>query len=407
VIIRSALRQLRHADPTFGATSAEIPGPADGWSTWAGVPVEERRALQQITVYSCVSLTCDVISTLPIGVFRDDGAARVPLTRPRLIEEPFDGVEWTEWSSQALLSLTLRGNAYALVTGRDAMGFPTQLEPLHPDDVHAKRDKRTGRVLYRVAGESEPLTDFDVLHIKGLKLPGIRHVEGLNPIAYARQTIGTSLAAEEFSARFFAEASVPPGYLQTEGKLTDDDAKRYQAMWMANHGNRTRKPAVLGGGLRFETISLKPADVQFLDTIKATRSMICGFFRTPPHLVADVERSTSWGTGIEEQNLMWITIGLGPNIIRLERAISRILPRPRYVKLNLAGLLRGRLTERYRAYLMARQGGWLSIDDIRALEEMAPLPESKGTDYITPLNYQAIPPGGLGEAMDPMATSGA
>ena len=402
MIIRSALRQLRHADPTFGASQAQIPGPTDGWSTWSGVPVDERTALQQITVYSCVSLICDVISTLPVGVFRDEGPARIPVARPRLVTEPFEGVEWTEWIGQELLSMLLRGNSYALVTERDALGYPSQLEPLHPDDVRPKRDKSSGRVLYRVTGEKKDLTDFDVFHVRGMKLPGIRHVEGLSPISYARQTIGTALAAEEYSSRFFAEASVPPGYLKTEQALNEEDAKRFQQMWMQAHGNRSRKPAVMGGGLTFETISLKPEDTQFLATIKATRSMICGFYRTPPHLVADVERSTSWGSGIEEQNLTWITIGLGPDIVRFERAISRILPRPRYLKFNLAGLLRGRLTERYRAYLMARQGGWLSIDDVRALEEMAPLPEGKGTDYLTPLNFQAIPAGGLGEAMDPV-----
>lgn len=401
MIVRSLLRQFRHADPTFGVNQARIPSNGEGWTSWAGVSVTEMQALQQLTVWSCVALTTDVIATMPVGTFRGVGPDRIPIANAPFLEEPFPNMDRVEWLTMELVSILLRGNAYARVIERDRLMYPTQLLPMHPDEVQPRLNKLTGQLEYKVAGEAKPLDPVDVFHVKGLTLPGKRMIKGLDPIAYARQTIGTALAAEEYGARFFGESATPSGYLSSDKPIGDDTAKDMQARWMAAHGNRHRKPAVLGGGLKWETITINPEESQFLATIKAKRGEIAGFFRTPPHLVGDVDRSTSWGSGIEEQNLMWITIGLGTWIVRFERAFTRITPRGQYVKFNLAGLLRGRLLDRYRAYLMGRQGGWLNIDEIRALEELPPLPEGRGQDYLMPLNYAPIPPQNAADAQVP------
>lgn len=391
MIVRTLVRELRHADLSFGQATAEIPPNSSISSTWAGVFVNEDQALRLLTVWSCVSLITDIITTMPIGSFRDRGAARIRTTDPSWLEEPLDGMDRVEWLGRVLASDLLRGNGYARIVERDRLGFARQMLPLHPDEVKPTR-RIDGRAVYKVAGEDvEP---FDMIHIKGLTLAGKHHLEGLSPVGYAAQTIGTALAAEEYGARFFSEGAQPAGVLASDQKIDDDVAKAMQARWLEAHGNRHRKPAVLGGGLKWESISLKPEEAQFLDTIKAKHTQIAGMYRVPPHLISDVERSTSWGTGIEEQNLQFLTFTLGPWIVRLERALSKLLPRPQYVKFNLAALLRARLSERFRAYLMGRQGGWLSIDDVRALEEMSPLPDGKGTDYLQPLNYAPIPADG-------------
>jgi len=391
VIVRGLLRELRHADLSFGQAKAEIPPNSAGGSTWSGVFVNEDQALRLLTVWACVSLISDTISTLPLGTFRDQGAARVRVADPPWLEEPVQGMDRVEWLGRELVSLLLRGNAYARIVERDGRGFARQMLPLHPDDVQPRRGL-AGRVIYKVAGEEvEPV---DMIHIRGLTLPGSRHLEGLSPVGYAAQTIGTALAAEEYGARFFSEGAQPAGLLKSDQKIDDGVAAKMQERWMESHGNRHRKPAVLGGGLEWQSISLKPEEAQFLATIKAKHAQITGLYRVPPHLISDVERSTSWGSGIEEQNLQFATFTDGPWLIRLERALSKLLPRPIYLKFNLAAFLRGRLTERYRAYLMGRQGGWLSIDDVRVLEEMAPLPDGKGQDYLQPLNYAPIPQGG-------------
>jgi HK97 family phage portal protein len=392
MILDRAWRNLRHIDPTFGSQAAKIPPPGAAGGTFAGVYVDEHQALRMTTVWACVSLIADAISILPAGVFRQDGQARVRMPDPPWLAEPVPGIQWHEWVHRTIVSLLLRGNAYCLIVERDGLGYPASFEQLHPDEVTELVDRR-GRVRYRVAGVGE-LDPVDVLHIRGLTLPGRFEVRGLSPIGYARQTIGTALAAEEFGARFFGEGAHPSGVLTTDGPMDKETAQRFQKEWMELHGQRHRKPAVLSGGLKWQPISLSPEESQFLATIDAKAADIAGFFRVPPHLIGDVDRSTSWGSGIEEQGLQFVVFTLGAWIVRVERALSALLPKPRYLRLNVSAFLRGRTLERYQAYLMGRQGGWLSIDDVRALEEMPPLPDGRGTDYLQPLNYAPIPPGG-------------
>ncbi|MGH2692330.1 MAG: phage portal protein [Actinomycetota bacterium] len=386
MIFRSLVRELRHGDLS-GFGKSDIPSPSAGWSTWAGVPVGEQQALRVLTVWSCVALISDAISTMPAGAFRDVDGFPKRASEPQLLAQPHAELDWTEWFARLLVSILLRGNAYGRVIERDGMGFPAQIEPLHPDWVQPQRDRVTNKIVYRVSREAVLIPAFDIFHVRGLALPGAHNLEGLDPINYARQTIGASLGAEEFGARFFGDGAQPSGVLQTDVEIDEPTAKRYQKDWLEGHGDRQRRPAVLGGGLKWTPISLKPDEAQFLATIKAKRGDIAGWFRVPPHMVGDVERSTSWGTGIEEQMLGFVTFTLGPWIIRFERALSAILPKPQYVKLNVAGLLRGRLLDRYRSYLMGRQGGWLNVDEIRALEEMAPVPGGEGKSYAQPMNW--------------------
>jgi HK97 family phage portal protein len=184
--------------------------------------------------------------------------------------------------------------------------------------------------------------------------------------------------------------------LSTEQALDQDTANEYQDRWEEAHGDKSRRVAVMGGGLKYERVSLAPEESQFLETRRFSRSEIAGFYRVPPHLIGDVDRSTSWGTGIEEQGHQFVTFTLGPWLRRLELAWSRQLGlgSSRYVRYNASALLRGRTLDRFNAYTLARQGGWLNVDEIRSLEELPPLPEDKGTDYLQPLNYAPVAPGG-------------
>ncbi len=404
MIIRNLARQVREL--SWDQDPNRIPSNSAGFDSWAGVPITEVRALQQITVHSCVGLIADTIATLPVGAFRKVGGSPAPVEPPSpFLEQPHAEQDRVEWLGRLLYSILLRGNAYGRVIDRDRYGFPAQIMPLHPDECDATRDKQTGRIVYRVSGERNPLQASEVFHVKGLTPPGSRWVKGLSPIEYIRQTLGATLGAEEFAARFFGDGAQPTGVLKTERKLTPDEAKGYQDRWIDSQGNRRRKPAVMGQGLDWKQISISPNESQFLETIKAKRSEIAGFYRVPPHMIGDTTRSTSWGTGIEEQMLGFITFCLGVWIVKFERAMTRLLPKPQYVRFNVAGLLRGRLTERYRGYLMGRQGGWLDVDEIRDKEEMPPLPDGLGQVYNQPMNWGPL--GGTDASGAPVDGGGA
>lgn len=377
-----------------GTDGSSAPGPssAQGWWTWAGVPVDERRALQHITWWSCVSLLADSLTQLPIGRYRSVDDARVPLAPPPLFIEPDAGVSWREWMGQMAVSVIARGNCYGLVLNTDAFGFPTQIKTLHPDEVVVTL--AGGEPRYRVFGYGDALTRRDIFHVKALTLPGRYSFQGLDPVSYARHTIGRGLAAAEYASKYFAQSGNPGGILSTDQDMPDGIAKEMQERWMEGHSQRQRKPAVLGGGLKWQSVEIKPEESQFLETIRATRLEIAGFFRTPPHLIGLGDMQSNWGTGVEENALQYVTFTLQPWLTRFEDAFSRLLPKPQFARFNTTAFLRSRTLDRYKAFLMARQGGWLNADEIRALEDAPPIPDGRGQDYLQPLNFTPVPPGG-------------
>jgi phage portal protein BeeE len=78
---------------------------------------------------------------------------------------------------------------------------------------------------------------------------------------------------------------------------------------------------------------------------------------------------------------------------RIEQALnSALLPetsrKTLFIEHDLAGLMRGDIEGRYRAYLLGRQWGWLSPNEIRGWEN---LPEIDGGDeYLSPLNMTVL-----------------
>lgn len=393
-------RLLRPAEARATNLTAleQIIASRQGFGTFAGVAVNDQSAMSHLTVWACVTLIADAIAMLPLHTFTT-GSSGLPerASDPAVIEQPHSEMTRFDWHVRMLWSLLIRGNAYGEVIERGSRGIPSQIEPIHPDDVRIQRND-AGELEYVVGRSRRTVPARDMLHVPGLVVPG--SVYGLAPIDYARQVIGAGLAATEYGSRFFAEGAVPPGILTTDQKIDTDTALEYQARWEEAHGNRSRKVAVLGGGLSFTAVQLAPETSQFLATQAFTRAELAGFYRVPPHLIGDVDRSTSWGSGIEEQGAEFATYTLGPWIRRFEDAWKLQLGPNLYARYNTAALLRSRLTERFQAYTQARQGGWLNIDEIRALEEMPPLPEDKGSDYLQPLNYAPIPPGG-GDANPP------
>jgi HK97 family phage portal protein len=144
---------------------------------------------------------------------------------------------------------------------------------------------------------------------------------------------------------------------------------------------------MLSGGATIKELAVTPEQAQFLEARKFQVAEVARLFRVPPHMIGDVERSTSWGTGIEQQGIGFTTYTLGSWTTRIERAFSVLLPSPQYVKFNLAALLRADTLTRYQAYEHARNAGLFNIDEIRELEEKPPLPDGKGQDHLQPLNY--------------------
>lgn len=359
-----------------------IPLNSDGYVVDAGVPVTERTALQSIAVNACVRLLADSVAGLPMEAYREQNGLCVSLDpQPSLVRKPWSRLTTFEWLYQTVSSLALRGNSYHLVVGRDSLEYPTDLEPIHPDLVQIEWNATdlSERWVYRINGQRVP--NEDIVHIRRFALAS--HPYGLSPIEEARQGIGMALAAERFGARYFGQAAQPSAVLETDKDLTREQSRELLEGWKASHGGK-RFPAVLAGGLNYRTISLTPEESQFLQTRQFQTSEIAMLFGVPPHMIGQTDKSTSWGTGIEQQSIGFVRYTLRPWLTCIEQALSDLLPRGQKVRFNADALLRGDLKSQSESWLTARNGGWLNVNEIRAYLDLPPV--EGGDSYIQPLN---------------------
>ena len=367
------------------SSSAFIPLPSD---TYNGDLVGTHKAMSHMAVFACVRLLADTIASLPMYVYRRD-ADNMPqrvFPTPTLIRKPVPEMDLFQWKWMIVSTLALRGNSFHMVTGRDALGYPTALMPLHPDLVHVERRVNVLEwydPIYRVMGER--VKSADIIHIRRFTMPG--EPLGLTPIQQAARAIGIGLSAEEYGYRYFRDSANPSSVLRTDQSLTPEEVELNQAQWIASNGGR-RLPAVLSGGFDWKPITITPEESQFLATRSASTGDIARFFGVPPHMIGDVERSTSWGTGIEQQSLGFVTYTLMGWLTCIESSISNALPRGQFAKFDTTALLRGDQKSRYESYQLARQAGLLSVNEMRAREEMPPVPDGDG--YLQPLNFAPL-----------------
>lgn len=358
-----------------------IPPPGIEAVSSAGAVVNETTSMQLIDVYACVSLRCDALSMLPFAAYRKEGEFRRELgPQPQLIQQPDPEMGVIDYWSGMEASLLLRGNAYSAITARSDMGWPTAVKLLHPDDVTPRRHPKTRVIEYQLVN-GDVVDRHDMIHVRGYTPPGA--IVGLGRIECARRGLGLGMATEDFGAKWFRDGAAPSSVLETDEALTTDQAKQTMARWVSTHGGR-RRPAILSGGLKWRPITVTPEESQFLETRGYNGKQVAKLFRTPPHMIGELDRTTSWGRGIEEQGIGFVVYSLGPDIARFEEAFGRQLPRPQYVKFNVAALLRGNAKDRYLAYAVGRQWGWLSVNDIRRNEDMEPI--DGGDIYLQPLN---------------------
>jgi len=362
--------------------------------TTAGKQVNEHTAMQMTAVYSCVRILAETVACLPLHVYKynSSGGKEKYLKHPiykLLHDEP--NPEMTSFSfRETLMShLLLWGNAYAQII-RNARGEVIALYPLMPNKMTVDRDK-SGRLfyLYQRSVEDAPtlgkdslvyLDPSDVLHIPGLGFDGL---VGYSPIAMAKNAIGLAMATEEYGAKFFANGAAPGGVLEHPGTIKDP--QKVKDSWNAAYQGSTNshRVAVLEEGMKYQQIGIPPEQAQFLETRKFQINEIARIFRVPPHMLADLEKSSF--SNIEQQSLEFVKYTLDPWVVRWEQNMCRSLlmasEKPTvFIKFNVDGLLRGDYVSRMSGYATARQNGWMSANDIRELENLDRIPEELGGD---------------------------
>lgn len=386
--------------PLLPLTSTTLVDMLVGPAVDAGVTVTEKTAMGLPAVYRCISLIAGTCAALPLHAYRDrDGVRERMSAQPRIVAQPHPDLTPFEWAELVYVHLLGWGNAYLRIL-RDQTGIARELWPIEPARVRVGRTS-TGEKMYGIDGDLSggtvdvdvdrllPLTDQEVLHIPGLGYDG---VTGMSPIRAARESIGVAIATEKYGAKQFGSGTMLSGILSTEQKLDQAQADSLKARWRAVHSGVTNAHdiAVLGSGTKFQPISVSPHDAQFIEAQRFSVAQVARIFGVPPHLLMDTERSTSWGTGIEQQSIELVRFTLRTWLVRVEQRLTRLLPAPQYVRFSVEGLLRGDTKARYESYAIARNWGWLSVNEIRELEDRPPV--DGGDEYLQPLNMT-----GLGE----------
>lgn len=390
----SYLTQLFAPRPKAVTGSTVLPltdAGAWGLGTASGAVVTPENALKISTVWACIRLISDCVGMLPLIVYsRLANGDRERATEHPLYDLLHDQPNYRQTAFQFKKMLTahllLRGNGYALIVP-GPRGFADQLVPLHPDRVTPK-DLGNGRMNYlyqKPEGDTVPYTDDEIFHLRGLSIDGMR---GVGVVEYARETFGTALAREQYGARFFANDSTPGGLLKTAGKLSPEAAVRMAKDWAAAHsGPRgNHRVAVLEEGLEYQAIGMTNKDAQFIELGEYNSEQIAGqWFGIPPHMVGLTSKATSWGSGIEEMSLGFITYTLMPWLTEWEQSVTRdlVLATQKYfVEFLPDALLKGRLLDRYNAYQIARNIGLMNPNEMRRKENMNRRTDPGGDEYV-------------------------
>jgi HK97 family phage portal protein len=345
----------------------------------------QERALRLAPVYAATRLLADSVASLPLRSYQDAGGRRVPTVTPPLFRRPAVLGTRFDWMHRCMTSLTLRGNAYGLVVATDDNGWPSQVEWLHPDDVTLLDNFASEPTWYY---KGRRLNPGEMFHIPAYTLAG--QILGLSPVAYFAAMTDTGLLAEKFGRDWFANGSIPAAVLETDRQVGQDDAKAIKAR--LKDAAADRDVAVLGLGVKYRPISVAPNESQFLETIKATANQIAAIYGVPPEKIGGTTGNPLTYTTVEQNSIDLLTWTLRPWLARLEEAFSLLRPPTEECAFDADAMLRTDTLTRYETHRIARQIGLNNVDELRASENEAPLPNGQGQDY-TPLLNPAAPDG--------------
>jgi HK97 family phage portal protein len=401
-IVQRALQKMlgveergRIENPAVPLSSANVLSAlGEEQNTPAGVSISNHKALGITAFWAGVRIISQTVAGLPVGAYervgedrrpaRDHPAHRLLHVRPNPYMTPYT---FKEMRASHVITW---GNSYCEIE-RDRVGRPLALWPLLPDRTGA--EMVDGEKIYwtHVNGEKKYLAADRVLHVPGLGFDGIR---GYNVVHMHRNSLGLTMAADEYGARFFGNSGRPSGILTHPGKPEPAERQQFREEWNQVHSglNNAQRTAVMWGGMDWKAISVPPEDAQFLETRAMQIEEVARILNLNPILLQHFQKATTWGTGIGQFLTGFAKFTIAPWLVRDEDAFNYDLfseaERGRYyVKYNLNALMRGDAKEQAEVLEIERRNGIINADDWLELKDENPLPNGQGKTYFVPLNW--------------------
>ena len=341
----------------------------------SGTVVNPETVFRVNAIFSAVSLISDTISTLPVDSYiRRDGARFAFRPRPAWVQQPDVDTTKEAFYGSLIVSLLLDGNGFVRVF-RDGAGRVVNMTVLNPAKVEIRKDK-VGGVTYIYEGEGKPLNKNELLHIPDVVRPG--ETRGTSRVTPLKDNFGLALALESYAARFFGQGASTQGIIEFPGNLTPEQAKQLVDGFDARHKGfrKAHKTGVLSGGAKYVNTSVENDKAQFIDSRRMAVEDVARAFNIPPHLLG--LPGTNTYSSVEQNNIAFVTHTLRPIVQKLESAFTPLMVNEpggttAFIKFTLDGLLRGDANSRFTAYSTGLQAGYLTINDIRRLEDLPPV----------------------------------
>jgi HK97 family phage portal protein len=356
-------------------------------SSLSNTQVNSETVFQVNAIYGAVALISDTISTLPVDSYiRRDGARFPYRPRPVWVSRPdIDTTKEGFWGA-VIVSLLLDGNAFIRVFSNDR-GEVVNLVVLNPHKVEMHRNG-LGRVMFQIEGEAKMLSADEVIFIPDIVRPG--HLRGVSRVEALKEDFGLAIALRNYAAKFFGSGTQPAGVIEVPGNLTGDQAKNLQEGFESMHRGwrKSHRPAVLSGGAKWVANQLENDKAQFIDSRRMAVEDVARAFNIPSNLLN--LPGTNTYSSVEQNNQAFVTLTIRPLVQKLETAFTPLLSRmpggeTAFLRFNLDGLLRADMNSRMSAYSTGLQSGFLTINDVRRLEDLTPITDPSADTVRVPL----------------------
>ena len=340
--------------------------------------VTDQTALRHSAVWACLRLRANLVSTMPVDLYRKVDGIQVEVPKPPVLLNPGGGPvpDICEWLYSSQVDLDRSGNCFGIITAKDGLGFPAVIELVPVSEVTVKI--KAGK-LHKYKVGAQLFDPASIWHEKQYTLSGM-HV-GLSPLAYAAWSIGEYLSIQQFALDWFGNGAVPSAHLKNTAKTLDpgtsDEVKRrFKA------ATQNQDLFVTGNDWEYKMIQADAAGADWIEAKRYGIGDIARFFDCPGDLIdAAVSGSSVTYANMTQRNLQFLIMSLGPAIIRRENALSSLTSRPRFVKLNTDALLRMDPAARaamLRTLIESRQ---LAPSEARAIEDRQPFTESQLAEF--------------------------
>ena len=330
--------------------------------TWAGTYVDRWSALSVPGVWRGVNLIASAIAGLPIDAVRNNQTIPTPpiLSRPNPPETRFTTIQ------AAVAAAIIDGNFYAVLGPLGPNGYPETIYPV--DSMRVRCKYEDGRRIYEI--DHVRFDQSEIMHVPGFTMPG-EHL-GVGLLTAQRQGLGMSIAVNEYAARYFNGGTTPSVVLHTENPdLSQEDADLIKQKWLMHYGGRSREPAVLGG-IKVEPLTDNAGDSQLVESRQFDLTEIANMLGIPPYYLGAPNSSRTY-SNVQEEQMQLLRFALVPWIVRFEQAFSDLLPRGQVARFNVDAFLRPATLDRYQAHKIGIDAGFLTVDDVRRLEDLEPL----------------------------------